>query len=337
MMVPYEQKIIDLNNIRMDARRYPEMIEMVRAFSGYNDGCILHPHWQKFSARDMGIFTASDRFKSLSWMGDGFPQTTSYRQPLEDSYFLRNVFANWDCIDVQSGVYQFYRIANWFEENDIHFTDPNQKLNVIEVGGGYGRLAMIFLAYFGADIHWVNVDFAPSSLLFSGQVMRQLFPHLNIADTFSLQEGEPLDGYNFVSLPAWRISEVGSKTYDLGVNVHSFQEMTRKSVAFYKGEVWRCLHHQGYFYLINNPPENGQGGYTSHDYYNIHNLFNLEHENKYPIGADWEQICGVPTLERIFSKGDPNVIDTICDQCGNLFAVLQGDPYACPQCGAKYA
>jgi len=314
--------MIKFSDILLDYSKYPEILQLVSDNYNFNNGCVLHKHWKEFSQKDYdAISRGSGQFKSLSWMGNGYPNTTEYRQPYEDKYNLMVLFSDHQTVDVQSGLYQFYTIEKLFHEQLGGFPPKNDGINIMEVGGGYGRLAMFFLAYYGENCHYVNIDFVPTSLEFSPQVMKQMFPGLEIGN---YESSGDLQKYNYISLPTWRIDELVAQNYDLGLNIHSFQEMERKSIDFYKHCFYKNLKADGILYVINNPPELGSW-YTSHDYYCLENLFKCFYYNKYPIGDDWEKICGVPTLERAFFMDDPSIIDTVCKHCGFWYGITDGD------------
>jgi SAM-dependent methyltransferase len=322
-------KKIDFENIVLDYSKYPEVEQKILDTYGQNNGCILHPHWIKDSKRDfVSIASNHGAFRSLSWLGGGYPEKTDYVQPYEDRYHFCDMFANLDTIDVQSGMYQFYQIEELYNKYN-EFPSPDEGISVLEIGGGYGRLAMFFLAYFGENCHYVSVDFAPSSLLFAPQVIRQLFLGLRVGQYDSPKN---LYDYHFYSLPAWETGNLFIDFYDQGINIHSFQEMDRRSVDFYKGILWESMKPSGMLYVVNNPPEK-DGWYTNHNYYNLGSLFKEFYSQKYPIGADWEKICGVPTLERAFLKNEPDIADTLCEQCGHIYAITKGDVESiCPNC-----
>jgi hypothetical protein len=323
---------IDFAKIKLDYSKYNEITDLIIKNYAFNDGCILHPHWKKFSQSDYeSLVKNKGLFKSLSWMGNGYPMTTEYRHPCYDKYNLEKFFENLNTIDIQSGIYQFYKIEELY--NQINkFPVKNHRINILEIGGGYGRLAMFFLSYFGIHCHYISVDFVPTSLLFSPQVIKQSFPNMLVGDYNSAGN---IEDYNFYSLPAWRINELKNDNYDICINIHSFQEMEIRSVNFYRNILWNKLKDSGMLFLINNPPEK-DNWYTNHYYYNIHALFDEFYSNKYPIGEDWEKICGIPTLERAFKKGDPEVIGTMCKNCGHFYAMLEGDISSiCPECGTK--
>jgi len=292
--------MIDFSKIKLDASIYPEVFNEVKNHYNFNDGCILHKHWIKDSAENFDIISATGEFASLSWMGNGYPNKSDYQFPFEKDIFkLHREFSivTRDTIDIQSGMYQFYRLEDLFATNDFYFLDNAKDVRIIEIGGGYGRLAMFFLLHFGERCHYVNIDFAPTSLTFSPQVIKQLFPNLKVGGV--LNADGLIEDYNYVSLPAWDIDRINPEFYDLGVNIHSFQEMENRSVRFYVEQLARTISPFGFLYVINNPPEKNNW-YTTHDYYGLEKYFeDVGVEYKYPIGADWGKICGVDTLERM--------------------------------------
>ena len=286
--------LIDFSKIKLDVNAFANVSDEVETHYNFNDGCILHPHWVKDSAKNFNTISISKEFESLSWMGDGFPNTTTYTYSNEDRFNLAYFFATstLNSIDIQSGLYQFYAIDDVFSANIA----KDRGVKIIEIGGGYGRLAIFFLLLFGKNCHYVNVDFVPTSLAFSPQIIGQLFPHLKVGGI--LDTSNNIEDYNYISLPAWNINKIKSKSYNLGVNIHSFQEMKNKSTKFYIKQLAKAISHSGYLYVINNPPELNDW-YTEHDYYGFEKYFDDYITRKYPIGADWKKICGVNTLERI--------------------------------------
>jgi len=288
------QEPIDFSKIKLDIKDYHKIESLVEKYYDYNDGCILHPHWKRLLQRKIDGGT----FETMGWLGGGYPQKTDYRQPHPDIFDFKDYFVNLDTVDIQSALYQFYTMEEICAINDFYFSNITQHINIIEIGGGYGRLAFPFLALFGEMCHYISVDYAPTSLTFAPQIIRQAFPYLKVMDTLNLKDN--FEDYNFISLPTWEINKIKSSFYDLGTNIHSFQEMEHKSVEFYAQELHRTVNESGLIYIINNPPEKDKG-YTNHNYYNLENYFGEAiFSKKYPIGADWEKICGVPTLERAF-------------------------------------
>lgn len=275
--------MIDLNEIKLDVSTYAQIEDMVIQHANDNAGCDLHPHWIQSCRDDINRIQQTGKFEALNWLGDGFPKKTLIEQPFADWSGFKQKFANIDTLDVQSGMYQFYQVANLI---------PNfyklKRIKIIEVGGGYGRLAMFFLAHFGEACQYINIDYVPTSLCFSSQVIRQAFPMLRVADALDLSE---LEQANYVSLPAWEMNRL-TMGYNLGVNIHSFQEMTKPVFQFYIDFLtWRCA----FIYSVNNPHESTRS-HQAYDYGPLREIF----RKPYPFGANWEEIYGSPCLERGF-------------------------------------
>jgi hypothetical protein len=280
--------MINLEDISLDVSTYQEIESRVGTHQGYNPGCVLHPHWQDSCRDDINRIKQTGKLEALNWLGDGFPNRTAVRQTRCDKAGFDFMFKPLDCIDVQSGMYQFYGISSLV----ANFATLGN-INVIEVGGGYGRLAMFFLAHFGARCHYVNIDYVPTSLTFSPQVIRQAFPLLKVADTLDLS-GMP--DANYVSLPAWEVGRLAGG-YDVGVNIHSFQEMQPITFQWYIDGLHKQLALDGVLYTVNNPHESTRS-HAAYDYSHFNEVLHAD----YPFGADWVQIYGQPCLERGFKK-----------------------------------
>ena len=294
--------MIDFSKINLDTKQFEKIVKLVEKNQQTNEGCQLHNHWEKFSQANFdNIVEAEGKFAAMSWLGHGYPEKTSERSNQTDRFGLASEFVDLDTLDIQSGLYQFYKIVNFFKNNDLAFL-KSKGIKVIEVGGGYGRLAMFFLKYFGIKCHYVSVDFVPTSLAFAPQVIEQSFPEMKVLGTLAPKaKGKKIEDYNFVSLPAWEIDKLKDETYDLAINIHSFQEMLKPSFKFYTEQFSRLLKPEGVFYNINNPPDTGNG-YAEQAWYELEDFFVTKSKETYPFGDDWVKICGVPTLERFLTK-----------------------------------
>lgn len=294
----------DLNSIILDPEPVETVYHLMKVNYRKNPGCMLHPHWEEGFRKDYERIKYTKKLEALNWLGGGYPAKTSLCDTHNDWAKLSIRFKNTDTLDIQSGLYQFYQI---FEQSKKASIDLNNlaKVDIVEIGGGYGRLAMFFLAYFGKRCHYVSVEFSPHSLVFASQVIHQFFPELKIADILTLQREPNLKEYNYISLPAWEINRLQSGAYHLGLNIHSFQEMKKESFTFYISELNRLLSSQSLCYTINQPPDNStqtQIKYENHAWYGSETYFEEIFSQVYPLGPDWVKICGIPMLERGFVK-----------------------------------
>ena len=292
--------MIDFSKIKLDTKQFTKIVKKVEKNQQINEGCQLHNHWEKFSQANYDkIVEGNGKFAALSWLGHGYPEKTTEKSNQIDKFGLASEFVDLDTLDIQSGFYQFYKIANFFKDKELPFL-KSKGIKIIEVGGGYGRLAMFFLKHFGIKCHYVSVDFVPTSLTFAPQVIKQAFPDMKVMGTLTPKR-TGINDYNFVSLPAWEIDKLKDEAYDLAINIHSFQEMLKPSFKFYTKQISRLLKPKGIFYNINNPPDTGNG-YAEQEWYELEELFVTRSKETYPFGDDWVKICGVPTLERFLEK-----------------------------------
>jgi hypothetical protein len=130
------------------------------------------------------------------------------------------------------------RVADLGSMMDLNFlftysSNPARKItNILEVGGGYGRLAEAAFNVFGKSIRYVLVDSVPASIYYSTEYMKRACPEIRIG---SYYEGDPFDLNKFECyvVPSWYFSELNKETYDVCVNIESFQEMNQGHVDSY--------------------------------------------------------------------------------------------------------
>lgn len=99
---------------------------------------------------------------------------------------------------------------------------------ILEVGGGYGRLAEAMLNIFG-EVKYVLVDGVPGSLFYSYEYLRRACPTARIG---SYYHDDPFDMEKFdcYIVPPWHFEALNTSTYDVCVNIESFQEMGQDQV-----------------------------------------------------------------------------------------------------------
>lgn len=112
-------------------------------------------------------------------------------------------------------------------------SNPARKVTtILEVGGGYGRLAEAALNVFGTSIRYVMIDSVPVSLYYSKKYLERACPDVRIGSYYN---GDPfdLDEFTCYILPAWYFEQLNKAQYDVCINIESFQEMNQGHIDTY--------------------------------------------------------------------------------------------------------
>jgi hypothetical protein len=128
---------------------------------------------------------------------------------------------------------------------------------VLEIGGGYGRLAEAALNVFGDSVRYVLVDSVPASLLYAHKYLTRACPNRRIGSYYA---GDRLDlsAFDCYIAPSWHFERLNPAKYDVCVNVDSFQEMSQPLVDRYLKLFDSVLQPDGIVYN-----SNGRGTYFS--------------------------------------------------------------------------
>jgi SAM-dependent methyltransferase len=112
---------------------------------------------------------------------------------------------------------------------------PERKVTrVLEVGGGYGRLAEVAFNIFGRSVTYVLVDAVPASLYYSREYLARACPDARIKSFYDDEsESLDLDGADIAIVPAWHFEKLNHYSYDVCVNIESMQEMNQDHVDYY--------------------------------------------------------------------------------------------------------
>ena len=111
--------------------------------------------------------------------------------------------------------------------------DPARKITtILEVGGGYGRLAEAAFNIFGKGIRYVLVDSVPVSLYYSKKYLDSVCPGIRVG---SYYDGDNFDMTEFdcYIIPAWYFDKLNKEKYDVCINIESFQEMSQQHIDHY--------------------------------------------------------------------------------------------------------
>ncbi|NGZ83091.1 putative sugar O-methyltransferase [Duganella aceris] len=110
--------------------------------------------------------------------------------------------------------------------------EPQQPLRVIEVGGGYGRLAEAMFNVYDGQLKYVMIDAVPASLIFAYEYLTRARPDLRIG-SFYRGDAYDLERFDIYICPIWHFETAGAGQFDLAINVQSMQEMAQHHVDYY--------------------------------------------------------------------------------------------------------
>jgi len=128
-------------------------------------------------------------------------------------------------------------IADLWSIMDVHLIwtllpTKNQITRILEVGGGYGRLAEAMLNVFGTSIRYVLVDAVPGSLYYAEHYLKRACPEMRIGSYYN-DDPFDLEKFQCYIAPSWHFKSLNKYLYDVCVNIESFQEMLQEHVDFY--------------------------------------------------------------------------------------------------------
>jgi hypothetical protein len=116
------------------------------------------------------------------------------------------------------------------------FSPPSDSgvTTVIDVGGGYGRLAEAMFNIFGRTVKYVMVDAVPASLYYAKKYLASACPDARIGSYYD-STGRPFDitPCDIAIVPAWHFERLNTLRYDICVNIESMQEMNQQHVDYY--------------------------------------------------------------------------------------------------------
>lgn len=115
------------------------------------------------------------------------------------------------------------------------FLDPTiERLHILEVGGGYGRLAEVFLnMYERGSVKYVLVDAVPASLMYSYLWLSDRFHDLHIGFHYR-DDPFDMDRFDCYITPSWHFDVPTNRgNFDCCVNIQSMQEMSQYHVDYY--------------------------------------------------------------------------------------------------------
>ncbi len=176
--------------------------------------------------------------KSLMWAwlggGEDADEATisKYRRLLKDNDPLHlwsvNVEGKGDSIPMSRA-----DLGSLMDLNLLYtFIPPGkQPTRILEVGGGYGRLAEAAFNLFGRSIQYVMIDSVPASLYYAVKYLRHACPDARVGSYYDADFD--LTKCDIAIVPSWHYASVSRIKYDVCVNIESMQEMGQYHVDYF--------------------------------------------------------------------------------------------------------
>jgi len=133
-----------------------------------------------------------------------------------------------------------------------NFDDDDKQFKFLEIGGGYGRLAEIFMTRHCENITYIISDSIPESIYYSYAYLKTRLPDVNVTLVLDGTEIPDLNQSGIIILPSWRLGGLNSNAIDLFMNVASIQETIDKTAHAYFSEAERLLKKEGMFFFENS-------------------------------------------------------------------------------------
>ncbi len=113
-----------------------------------------------------------------------------------------------------------------------NFTKHLIEHRVVEIGAGLGNLASLLVYKFPISTYLI-IDL-PEMLLNSSVILKSLYPDIPIYFIYPGSENKIVIGEKafFLCVPE-SVGDIPKNSFDLGINIDSFQEMTKTQVEFY--------------------------------------------------------------------------------------------------------
>ena len=253
-------------DIKIKTHDWIDIMEHVKTHENDNPACILGTYWKNRMTPKMWKEVEKTGRLVYGFVGDGWPIYSDQSKTWNyDKFNVSGAFLDIHSRDAGDAIYQSNFIMSYLPKNHQH-------LFIIDIGSGYGRLAIPFIHHYRNEITYIGVDYSPIGLLCAGQFVEQAID----AKVLHWNEKGNFKDYNFVSLPAWRLNELENIPINCSITVHSIQEMERVTVDYYINLIDKVSATNALFYSVNLWPE---------DKY-VKNNWSLMIDRPFPINRD---------------------------------------------------
>ena len=162
----------------------------------------------------------------------------------QDFSFYGNQLDNKDivpCLAYRFGYY-LYRILQF-----SCFKNNNLKINIMEIGGGWGLLGSLLLKQ--KNICYVSVDLPSMSMCCAYFLMKLGYNVLCYGEYDDINDA--IQNYDVVIIPPCEVSKIKNNSIDIVFNANSFPEMPYDMIKYYIENINRVCKKDSYFYYDN--------------------------------------------------------------------------------------
>ena len=178
--------------------------------------------------------------------------------------------------------------------NLINSFSKKDRLSILEVGGGYGRLAEGFFEKFEkGKIKYLLLDSVPASLLYSYKYLTENFPDLKIGFYYHGDELD-FDLFDCFIMPSWHYQPNKSE-FDVCINIQSMQEMNQEHVDYFLNLFDKSVSPEGIIYLSNEKDYVFKGPWNYPSRWN--KVLNIRTPRSWTRNSPTEIYCINPTRE----------------------------------------
>lgn len=237
---------MNYKNIYISTYDLYKIADAVKEHAGDNPACILGKYWRERMNPQMIDAMQEDEKRKMPYgfVGSGWPEKSDQSAALQyDKLGLANTYSEVNCRDIGDAIYQGNILIPYLMEK---VGMAAKRMLVVDIGAGYGRLAIPFLYAMRGLISYIMVDYTQIGLLTAGQFIKQWYPKSKV---LSWNEKGDFTKYDCVSLPAWRLDELNDYAVDMLISVHSLQEMEQETIDFYVDIINKRI--GAYFYSVN--------------------------------------------------------------------------------------
>lgn len=258
MNINFSNKLIDLS------LREALINDMKKSSSPF----LIGEYWEECEQVLVDYFTSDGDFFENHMFEDKYRLGKDERKIESiDPLNLHSNYDNYQELPFTRAIDQTNKIVNTFSA--IHpEKNADDRIYILEVGGGYGRTALFFLNYFGPRVCYINVDAVPTSVLVSEQFLKHnARKDIKISGYGDIQaaldKNEPIDftQFNYLSLPSWHADLLPDNFFDIAMNIWSMQEMNRRHEALYY-KLWeRVCKEDALLFFLNVNKRKFKNGY----------------------------------------------------------------------------